>query len=51
VDNAKSLEKTESGNGGVEIQARRKSGSERETERLQRIHNLHGSSAGEFRGA
>ena len=46
MDDAIALEKAEGRDCGVEIQAGRESGAERETERLQLVHNLHVSSAG-----
>ena len=38
MNNAEALEKAESGDGGVEIQSRRKAGAEDETESFERVH-------------
>jgi len=47
MDDAVTLKKAQRRDGGVQIQAGGKSGAERETEGLQRVHNLHVNSAGE----
>ena len=49
MDDAEALKKAEGRDGRVEIQAGRKSGAKRETESLQRVHNLHVNSARESR--
>ena len=38
MEHAEALEKAESGDGGIEIEAGRKSGTEREAERVEWIH-------------
>jgi hypothetical protein len=51
MEHAEALEESEGRDGGVEVEAGRKSGAEREAEGLQRIHMYMVSAAAESRGA